>query len=284
MCKVIITGGAGFIGAHLAEEIKRLGYEVEIVDIAIDPKRDVRKLEALRPIFKGAKYIFHLAALPSVSYSIEHPAETNETNLTGTLNVLIAAKETGVKRVIFSSSAAVYGDQEQLPVKENVVLWPKSPYAIQKLASELYLKHFADIKSLETVSLRYFNVYGEGQNAHGPYASAIPIFIEQKKGDKSLTIVDDGKQTRDFVNIKDVVTANILAMESQKVGGGESINIASGEAVSINEIAKIIGGKVEHLPPRLEIKNSLADISLAKKLLNWEPKVKLADGLRELLK
>ncbi|MBX4195934.1 NAD-dependent epimerase/dehydratase family protein, partial [Candidatus Parcubacteria bacterium] len=193
MKKVIVTGGAGFIGSYLVRDLRNLGHEVGVVDIAEDPKRDVRNLETLRPLFSGMDCVFHLAALPSVPYSIDHPAETNLTNLTGTLNVLIAARDAGVRRVIFSSSAAVYGDQESLPVKEDAELRPKSPYALQKLESEMYLRLFSDIYEVETVSLRYFNVYGDGQNPKGPYASAIPIFLEQRKSGKPLTIVGDGK-------------------------------------------------------------------------------------------
>lgn len=284
MSKVVVTGGAGFIGSHLVRELKGLGHEVEVVDIALDPKKDVRDLNSLRALFVGVEYIFHLAALPSVPYSIEHPEETTLTNLYGTVNVLTAARDAGGKRVIFSSSAAVYGDQERLPVGENADKHPKSPYALQKLESEMFLKLWSDIYGMETVSLRYFNVYGEGQNPEGPYASAIPIFLKQKKLSKPLTIIGDGTQTRDFVNVKDVVLANIRAMESVVVGKGEAINIASGKSVSINDIAELIGGPKENLPPRLEIKDSLADISRAKELLGWEPKVKLEEGIGELLK
>lgn len=284
MSKTIVTGGAGFIGSHLVRALEEAGHEVEIVDIAPDPKKDVRNLESLKSVFGNAEFVFHMAALPSVSFSIEHPSETNETNLNGTLNVLIAARDAGVKRVILSSSCAIYGDQEKLPIKENAPIHPKSPYATQKYLSEEYMRLFADIYDIETVSLRYFNVYGEGQNPEGPYAAAITKFIEQKKANKPLTLVGNGSQTRDFVNVSDVVRANIAAMGSENVGEGEVINIGSGEKISIKKITEIIGGPVEHLPPRLEIKDSLADISLAKKLLNWEPKIKFEDGLRKLLK
>jgi UDP-glucose 4-epimerase len=284
MSKIIVTGGAGFIGTHLVKKLTSLGHEVKIYDIVLDPKLDVRDLESTKRFFEGAEFVFHLAAIVSVPYSIENIAETNHTNLVGTLNVLISAKEAEVKRVILSSSAAVYGDQEILPVKENAELRPKSPYALQKLESEMYLKLFADIYELQTVSLRYFNVYGEGQNPNGPYASAIPKFIEQKKNNKSITIIGDGKQTRDFINVADVVSANISAMESNEIGKGESINIATGIAVSINSVAALVGGPIEHIPPRLEIKDSLADISLAKSLLNWAPKVTLEEGMVAMLR
>lgn len=284
MSKITVTGGEGFIGRHLVSALKSLGHEVKIIDIKTDERLDVRDTESLRKELSDSEIVFHLAALPSVPYSIDHPEETHDTNLTGTLNVLSAARDGGVKRVVFSSSAAIYGNQTELPVAETAPLSPMSPYAMQKLASEMYLKHFADVHGLKTVSLRYFNVYGEGQSSSGPYASVIPKFFEQKKNGKPITITGDGSQTRDFVNIKDVVAANIAAMGSANVGKGEAINIASGESVSINKIAELFGGLVEHLPPRLEIKDSLADISLAKKLLDWEPKVSLEEGIRELLK
>lgn len=284
MSKVVVTGGAGFIGSHLVKELKNLGHQVEIIDIALDPKRDVRSLEGIKKFFIGAEYVFHMAAIPSVPFSIEYPAETNETNLTGTLNVLIAAREAGVKRVIFSSSCAIYGDQEKLPIKETATVNPMSPYATQKLMSEQYLKLFADIYDLETVSLRYFNVYGAGQDPKGPYAAAISKFLVQKKAGQPITLIGDGSQTRDFVHVSDVVRANLAAMESSSVGNGEVVNIGSGEKVSIKKIAEIIGGPIEHLPPRLEIKDSLGDVSLAKQLLNWVPQVKLEEGIRALLK
>jgi len=281
--KAIVTGGAGFIGAHLVRALAEAGHEVKVIDIKLDPKLDVRDIEALKREFAGFDAVFHLAALPSVPYSIDHPEETHETNLTGTLNVLVAARDRGVKRVVFSSSAAVYGDQEVLPVREDVEKNPKSPYAMQKLASEMYLKHFADAHGVETVSLRYFNVYGEGQDPSGPYASVIPRFLEMKKEHKPLTIIGDGSQTRDFVHVSDVVSANIAAVTSEKVGRGESINVATGTSVSINKIAELMGGPTEHLPPRLEIKDSVADTNLAQELLGWRPKVMLEDGIRALL-
>lgn len=282
--KIVVTGGAGFIGSHLVRGLQALGHEVEVFDIALDPKRDVRDIEAVREALKGVDYVFHLAAIPSVPYSIEYPEETNLTNLDGTLNVLIAARDAGVKRVMFASSAAIYGDQEILPVKESAEKRPKSPYALQKLLSERYLKLFSDIYNLETVSLRYFNVYGPGQKHTGPYASVVPIFLNQKKEGRPISIVGTGEQTRDLVHVSDVVAANLAAMTSSNVGGGESINISSGKSISINEVADIFGGPRENIPPRLEIKDSLADISLAKKLIDWVPKIDIKTGLEQLLK
>lgn len=284
MSKIIVTGGAGFIGGYLVKKLESLNHDVFVYDIAIDPNLDVRNLNNVKNVLKGADYVFHLAALISVPYSIEYPEETNLTNLNGTLNVLIAARDAGVKRVIFSSSAAVYGDQDVLPVKEDIQPKPKSPYAIQKLESEMYLKLFSDIYNLQTVSLRYFNVYGVGQSSDGAYTSVITKFIKQRKENKPITIAGDGGQTRDFINVVDIVSANILAMQSDKVGNGEAINIANGYAVSIKEIAEIVGGPVDYIAQRLEIKDSVADVTLAKSLLGWQPEVKLKDGISDLLK
>lgn len=283
MKKVIVTGGSGFIGGHIVRRLLEQGIEVVNIDIKLDPKLDVRDVDLLREKFVGADTVFHLAALPSVPYSIEHPLDTNETNLTGTLNVLVAARDARVKRVIFSSSAAVYGQQDVLPVQEDAPKRPMSPYAMQKLSSEEYLELFSRIYEVETVSLRYFNVFGEGQNPDGPYASAIPKFLKMRSEGEPLTIFGNGEQTRDFVHVSDVVAANIAAATSQKVGRGESINIASGSEATINEIARLIGGEVNYLPPRLEIKNSVASIDKARHLLDWEPRVVLEEGIKELL-
>jgi len=293
--KVIVTGGAGFIGSYITRKLIDLGYEVFVIDNLYSGKvenvhsqakffnMDVRNLKDIEPIFKGAIYVFHLAAIPSVQYSIENPQETNDINVGGTLNVLTAAKNAGVKRVIYSASCSVYGDAEKLPITESELPKPKSPYALQKYIGELYCKMFSEIYGLETVCPRYFNVYGVGQPSTGAYASVIAKFIDLKKQNKPLTIIGDGNQTRDFVNVEDVAEANISAAKSDKVGRGESINIGTGKKYSVNEIAKIIGGPVTNLPPRIEPKDSLADITLARSLLGWKPKVTLEDGLKEVL-
>jgi UDP-glucose 4-epimerase len=219
-----------------------------------------------------------------VQYSIDFPIETNEVNVTGTLNILFASKNSGVKRVVFSNSSSIYGDQDKLPFVETMQVNPKSPYGLQKYFGGLYMKMFSTIYKLETVSLCYFNVYGPNQDPTGGYAQAIPKFIFQKKNKKPLTVTGDGEQRRDNTNVSDVVNANMLAMKSTKVGNGEVINIGSGKNSSVNEIARMIGGEIEYIPARLEPKETLADISLAKKLLNWEPKVSLSQGLAELKK
>lgn len=294
MEKVVVTGGAGFIGSHIVDALINDGYEVHVIDNLcagkkenVNPKAtlhivDIREKEKLMPIFKDAKYVFHEAALPRVQYSIENPIETHEINVTGLLNVLEASRQNNVKRVIFASSCAVYGDQSTLPFKEDMIPKPLSPYAVHKYIGEIYLKLYAQIYGLETVSLRYFNVYGARQSVNGSYPLVIAKFLDLKKQNKPLLITGDGKNTRDYVSVKDIVQANLLAMKSEKIGKGEIINIGSGKQYSVNQIAELVGGSVEHIPPRIEPKSAEADISKAKEFLNWEPCVKIEDGILEL--
>ena len=294
MGKIIVTGGAGFIGSHIVDALVAGGYEVHIVDNMsagkkenVNPKAvlhvvDIRDKEKLMPIFEGAKYVFHEAAMPQVEYSIRNPLETNDVNVVGLISVLEASRLNSVKRVIFASSSAIYGNQEVLPILETMEVRPLSPYGAQKYIGEVYIKLYAQIYGLETVCLRYFNVYGPRQSANGAYASVIPKFIEFRKNDELLLITGDGEQTRDFVNIKDIVKANILAMKGDKVGKGEIINIGANNQYSINYIAKLIGGEVSYISPRIEPKNTRAGILRAKELLDWEPTVSLENGIKEL--
>ncbi|MDP2651048.1 MAG: SDR family oxidoreductase [bacterium] len=295
MIKAIIVGGAGFIGSHIVDECVRRGYETHVIDNlsagneehvnkqARFHKLDIRNLESIKPVIAGADYLFHTAALPRVQFSIEHPQETNEVNVTGMLNVLIAAKEGGVKRVIYSASSSAYGDQPVMPLKEDMPANPKSPYGLQKYIGELYARVWSSVYGLPTVSLRYFNVYGPRQNPEGAYALVIGKFIKQKGEGKPMTITGTGEQTRDFTHVSDVVRANMLAAESAKVGSGEVINIGAGRNQSINRIAELIGGEVEHIEARLEPKDTQADNARARELLGWEPKITIEDGIRALL-
>lgn len=292
----VVTGGAGFIGSHLTDTLVERGFDVHVIDNLsggkkenVSPKAvfhnaDIRNLESIKPIIEGAVYVFHLAALPRVQYSIEHPVETNEVNVGGTLNVLIAAKEGGVKRVIYSASSSAYGDQKKMPLVETMVPNPKSPYGLQKYVGELYAKVWNTVHGLETISLRYFNVYGPRLNPDGAYALVIGKFLKQRKVGKPLTIWGDGTQTRDFTHVRDVVRANLLAAESTKVGKGEVINIGAGRNFSVSDLAKRIGGPVALEPPRIELHDTLADNSLARKLLGWKPEVTLEAGIKELKK
>lgn len=296
MEKVIVTGGAGFIGSHLVDALVKEGYEVHIIDNLssgkkenINPKAifhevDIREKEKLIPLFQNVKYVFHEAALPQVQYSIEHPAETHEINVTGLVNVLEACSINKVKRLIFAASSAVYGNQETLPLKETMEARPLSPYGAHKYIGEVYCRLFSEIYNLETVSLRYFNVYGERQSSTGAYASVIARFLDLRKEGKPLTIVGDGEQTRSFVHIKDVVVANLKALKSNRAGKGEVINIGTSEMSSVNQIAKLIGGEVVHVDPRIEPRATSADITKAKELLDWEFTIKLEEGLLGLKK
>lgn len=292
--KVIVTGGAGFIGSHLVDSLVDQNFEVHIIDNLstgnknrINPKAvfhrvDIRNLNKIKPIFKRASFVFHEAALPRVQPSIKDPVTTHEVNVNGTLNVLLAAKDLGVKRVIYAASSSAYGDQKKFPLKESFVANPMSPYGLQKYIGEQYCQVFNKVYGLETVCLRYFNVYGPRLNTDGAYTLVIGKFLQQRKTGDPLSIVSNGKQSRDFTHVYDIVRANILAMSSDKVGQGEVINIGGGKDRSVNEIARLIGGPVTFIEPRMEPKRTLADISLAKVLLGWEPKVSLENGVEEL--
>lgn len=291
--KCLVTGGAGFIGSNLADELINRGEEVIIIDNLsagkkenINPKAefhrvDVRDLDKIKPLFKGVDYVFHLAALASIQFSIDNPAESHDVNLNGTIKVLISAREAKVKRVIYSASSSAYGLQDKLPWQENMAPKVLSPYSVQKYVGELYCRSFNLIYGLETVSLRYFNVYGKRQRLEGAYAPVMGIFIKQRLAGEPMTIYGDGEQRRDFTSVVDVVRANILAMKSKKIGKGEVINIGRGKSYSVNELAKMVGGPVKILPPRIEVRNSLADNSLAKELLGWEPVVNLPEWIEE---
>lgn len=293
--KAIVTGGAGFIGSHLVDALISDGIEVSVIDNLSTGKKenlnprakffnvDVCNLNDIKHLFSGIDIVFHLAAVASVQYSIENPKETNDINVGGTLNVLLSAKEAGVKRLVFSSSSSVYGDVDKIPTDESCKINPKSPYALHKYTGELYCRLFSEIYNLETVCLRYFNVYGPRQNPNGAYASVIAKFSDLKRNKEVLTITGDGSQTRDFIFVEDVARANIFAAKSDRVSKGEVINIGSGKKYSVNEIAKIIGGPTKNIPQRVEPKDSMADISLAKFLLDWEPNTSLEDGLSILL-
>jgi UDP-glucose 4-epimerase len=292
--KAIVTGGAGFIGSHLVKGLLEKGYEVHIIDNmsggkperihkeAVFHREDIRNLEAIKPIIAGAEYVFHLAALPRVQYSIEHPVETNEVNVIGTANVLIAAKEGGAKKVVYSASSSAYGDQPVMPLREDMPANPKSPYGLQKYIGELYCRTWNSVYGLPTVCLRYFNVYGPGFDAEGAYALVIGKFLKQRAEGKAMTITGDGKQTRDFTHVRDVVRANILAAESSATGKGEVINIGAGKNQSINKIAELIGGPLEHVPARMEPHDTLADNSKARDLIGWIPEVSIEEGINEL--
>jgi len=291
--KCLVTGGAGFIGSHLVDKLIESGHEVVVIDNlmlgkkefinkkAIFKKIDIRNYKKLNKAFKGVDAIFHLAADPRLQVSIEDPISTHDINVTGTLNVLLAAKESNVKKVIFSSSCATYGDLP-VPIKEENKQEPLSPYGLHKKMGEEYCRLFSSLYNTETVCLRYFNVFGPRKTADGSYPMVIPIFLKQKLEGKKLTIVGDGEQTRDYVYVSDVVEANIKAWQSD-IKNGECINIGMGRQVSVNEIAELIGGETTNVPERPgEMKSIQSDNTKAKELLGWEPTISLEQGIKEL--
>ena len=293
--RAVVTGGAGFIGSHVVDALIADGYDVFVVDNMLAGKRervnpratlleeDVRDTARLEEIFQAGDSIFHLAAHPSVPYSILHPEETNDINVGGTLSVLLAARKVGARRIVYSASSAVYGNNEVLPLHEGLLAEPVNPYGIQKYTGEHYLRVQSMLHGLETVSLRYFNVYGPRMNLEGPYAAVIGAFIRHRKQGLPLPIIGDGGQTRDFVYVGDVARANLLAMQSPLVGKGESINIGTGKGISIQQLAEIIGGDIEYKDAIDEIRHSRADNTKAKQLLKWEPSVDFDDGMRTVL-
>ena len=295
MSKLIVTGGAGFIGSHLVDALLERGHDVSVIDNFLTGKRerlnpkatlhetDIRDLEKLRPILNGADCVFHLAALPRVVPSIQDPQTSHDINVNGTFNVLLAARDAGVRRVIYSASSSAYGDQATLPLRETMPINPLSPYALQKYIGERMCQLFSRVYGLETVSLRYVNVYGPRYPSEGPYALVVGKFLEQRKKGVPLTIVPDGTQSRDFVHVRDVARAHLLAAVSSRVGKGEVINIAGGNNFSVLQIADLIGGEKLFVEPRLEPKHTLADISKASELLGWKPELSFEDGMKTIL-
>ena len=296
MAKCLVIGGAGFIGSNLVDELIKRNNEVIVLDNLSTGKKeyinpqakffelDIRDLEKIKPVFKGVDYVFHLAAFARVQPSIDDPITSNDINLNGTLNVLEAARAAKVKKVVYSASSSAYGEQDEMPLREGMPAHPISPYGLQKYIGELYCRLFNEVYGLSTVSLRYFNVYGARQATEGAYCLVMGIFVRQKLNNEAMTIVGDGEQKRDYTAVSDVVRANILAAESEKVGKGEVINIGRGRNYSVNELAAMIGGPVVHMPPRLEPRETLADTSMARALLGWEPQVNLPEWLAEYKK
>lgn len=295
--KVVVTGGAGFIGSNLAQKLVELNFEVHIIDnLAYGKKErvpteavfhqvDIRDGEKISEIFSSLGNIyclFHCAAIPMVQLSIDDPKETHDVNVNGTHSVLLAAKDNTVRRVVYSASCSAYGDQDTLPFTEDMNAKPKSPYALHKYFGEHCCKVFMDVYGLSSVSLRYFNVYGPKQDPSSNYAMVIAKFLSQSQKGEAMTITGDGSQTRDFVYIDDVVRANILAMEKENFGNINVINIGSGVEASIKTIAEIVGGEIKYIPARLEPKNTKADIGRAKEVLGWEPRVFLEEGIERM--
>jgi len=293
MSKTLVTGGAGFIGSNLVDELIKQGHEVLVLDNLstgkkenLNPKAkfvqaDITNLEQIKPHFVGIDYVFHLAALPRVQWSIENPIETHNVNINGTLNVLLAARDAKVKRLVYSASSSAYGDTQVLPLKEDLLPMPMSPYGLHKYVGEHYTRLFSLLYGLETVSLRYFNVYGPRMAFEGAYVTVIARFLEQKREGKKMTITGDGTQTRDFTYVSDVVAANILAATGNRAGKGEVFNIGAGANYSVNTIAKKLGGEYEYIAPWIEPHDTLADNLKARNLLDWNPQIDLEQGLKK---
>lgn len=295
----LVTGGAGFIGSHVVDALVERGDEVRVIDNFLTGKRervnphaviheaDIRDTDQIRPLFHEMDGVFHLAAQPRMQFSIDHPRLTNDINVTGTLNVLLAARDAGVKRVVYSASSSAYGPDHPMPLREDMEAAPVIPYAIQKRVGEQYCRMASRFYGVETVCLRYFNVYGPRQTTavDGPYATVIGIFLEQRQFGQPMSVVPDGKQRRDFTHVKDIAAGNLLAMESSNVGTGEIVNLGTGKNYGVIQVAEMIGGPWRFTDPRKgEVKETLADITRARERLGWEPKISFEEGIAELKK
>ncbi|MFO7981670.1 MAG: SDR family oxidoreductase [Candidatus Aminicenantes bacterium] len=300
----LVTGGAGFIGSSLVRGLLKEGKTVRVIDNLstgsiknlegiLDQVEyidgDIRDLSTIQKASESIKYIFHQAAVPSVPRSIENPVDSNQSNIDGTLNVLLAARDQRVKRVIYAGSSSVYGDTPDLPKKEDMKPHPLSPYAVTKLTGEYYCQVFSDVYGLETVTTRYFNVFGPRQNPESQYAAVIPKFIDAFLRGNSPTVFGDGEQTRDFTFVDNVVHANILCSKAKKTSG-EVINIATSSRISLNELISILKeitdrdiDPVYADPRKGDVRHSLADISRAQKMIGYQPIVDLNQGLRKTI-
>ncbi|MFI5314391.1 MAG: NAD-dependent epimerase/dehydratase family protein [Myxococcota bacterium] len=305
--RVLVTGGAGFIGSHLVRACLDAGEDVRVFDNFSSGKRanlaglhrDVEIVEAsvadaraLERAARGCEVVYHEAAIASVPRSVEDPIGTELVNATGTLHALEAARRAGARRFVFAGSSAVYGDSEALPKREDMPPRPRSPYALQKLAGELYCEQYARLYGLEAIALRYFNVFGPRQDPHSMYAGVIPIFVESLRRGERPKIFGDGLQSRDFVYAGDVVAANRAAARAPESAAGSSVNVGRGVRVSLLELLAQIAAAlgVPRPEPLLgparagDVRHSQADISRAKTLLGWEPSVSLEAGLRETVR
>ena len=286
--RYIVTGGAGFIGSNLVDLLIDEGHEVHVIDNFSSGKKencnekakyfeldisDSNNYEDLKKILLGCNGVFHLAALPRVQESIDNPLHFEKNNTLSTINILKACADSNVKRLVYSASSSAYGNTIQLPSKEEDPVNPISPYAMQKYYGEIACRMFANVYGIETVSLRYFNVYGERQSLEGAYALVMCVFARQRLNNEPLTIRGDGEQRRDFTHVKDIAKANILAMHSEMVGSGEVINIGNNDNRSVNQIANMIGGPTVNVDPVVEPRETLADNSKAKNLLGWNPTI-----------
>jgi UDP-glucose 4-epimerase len=298
--KILVTGGGGFIGSHVAGRLAWLDHDVRILDNFATGRRsnvlglgaevelvegDIQSYERVHTAVNGCEVVLHQAALPSVPRSVQDPLTSNATNVVGTLNVLLAARDAGVRRVVFASSSSVYGANHELPKREDMTPIPISPYATAKLACEGYCRSFGEVYGLETVALRYFNVFGPRQDPLSQYAAVIPNFISALLAGRPPTIFGDGEQSRDFTFVDNVVEANLLAMEAEGVAG-QVFNVACGQHITLNQLLDELRGLLDvdiepvHAPARPgEVRHSLADCSQARRTLGYAPSVDLREGL-----
>jgi UDP-glucose 4-epimerase len=286
--KYIVTGGAGFIGSNLVDLLIDEGHKIDVIDNFSSGKKencnekaryhnidisDQTNFDELKKILAKSDGVFHLAALPRVQESIDNPLHFEKNNTLSTINILKACADMNVKRLVYSASSSAYGNAINLPSKEEDTIDPISPYAMQKYYGEVACRMFANVYGVETVSLRYFNVYGERQSLEGAYALVMCVFARQRLDNEPMTIRGDGEQRRDFTHVKDIAKANLLAMSSEKVGAGEVINIGNSDNRSVNQIAAMIGGPTVTVDPVVEPRETLADNSKAKNLLGWSPSI-----------
>ena len=299
MAHYLVTGGAGFIGSHLTEELVRRGHRVRVADSLITGKRsnldhisgveflegDLAELTFARESMKGCDFVLHQAAIPSVPRSVQDPITSNPANVDATLNVLVAARDAGVKRLVFAASSSAYGDTQTLPKHEDMATNPLSPYALQKVVGEQYLQMFTRFYGLETVSIRYFNVFGPRQDPSSPYSGVISVFATALLESRPPRIYGDGEQTRDFTYVANVVDGVLRACEAPKASG-EIINVATGGRISLNKLfyamRDVVGGNLEPTyaePRKGDVRDSQADITRAKALLGYEPTVSFEEGI-----
>ena len=296
--KSIITGGAGFIGSNLADRLRKKGHKVIILDDFSTGRRsnlshhttknlkiikiDIAKNNKLDKYFKGVHYVFHLAGLADIVPSIENPHKYFKSNVIGTMNVVQAARNAKIKKFIYAASASCYGIPTKFPTSENEKIKTMYPYSFSKWQAEEIVMHWVKIYNFPAISLRFFNAYGPRSRTSGAYGAVFGVFLAQKLANIPLTIVGNGKQTRDFVHVYDLTEAIIKAALSKKVG--KIYNVGGGKEVTVNKIAKLIGGKKIHIPKRPgEPDRSLADISKIKRDLNWKPKIKIEEGVKDLV-
>jgi len=300
MSTYVVTGGAGFIGSHLSEELVRRGHHVRVADSLVTGKRsnldhipgveflegDVSDLTFARKAVEGADYVLHQAALPSVPRSVKDPVTSNRANVDGTLNILVAARDAGVRRVVFAGSSSAYGNTETSPKHEGMPTSPLSPYALQKVVGEQYLRMFTSLYGLETVTIRYFNVFGPRQDPSSPYSGVISLFATALLENRAPTIYGDGEQSRDFTYVANVVDGVLRACEAPGANG-RIINIATGKSISLNalfeEMRRLIGANVKPLYTEQrtgDVRDSLADLRLAREILGYEPIVPFEEGIR----